>query len=118
MMSPMEIQVAWNAVPSQANQVLQQQASILYRSTQDLSDVKKESNFQSKAVNKVAESTSTLMRFLQKTDQSVHSASNRSREFMEKERKNKQMDIYAPHRYHKSTGVSKSMLGEYFSFTV
>ena len=38
MIRPLDIQVAWKAVPVQASRVLQEQASAMYRSVQNLNE--------------------------------------------------------------------------------
>ena len=97
MIRPLDIQVAWKAVPLQANRVLQEQASILYRSVQDLNESYSRNLRQAEAITKITEAAAKLLSPIQKSD---INANYRMEELKQrsKERRNKEKlyTLYAP----------------------
>ena len=68
MIRPLDLQVAWKSLPVQANRVLQEQASSLYRSMQDMNESYSRNIQQTKTISKISESAGSLLASIQKSD--------------------------------------------------
>lgn len=61
MIRPIELQVAWKAIPVQASQVYYEQASSVYRSIQGMKDAYNRNKLQANTVQKLLSSTGNTM---------------------------------------------------------
>ncbi len=68
MIQPLDLQLAWKAVPIQGDIVLQQQASSLYRTMQDLKDSHQRNLTHSQKVTQLAEGQTKLFLPLSNAD--------------------------------------------------
>lgn len=111
MIRPIDIQVAWKAVPTQANRVLQEQASALYRSVQNLSDSYSRNLRQAETINKITETAPNYLRPIQRSDINSNHRIEKWKEGS-KERKEKEK-LYALYGYRQSkSGASSSSYGD------
>ena len=99
MIRPLDIQVAWKAVPLQAKHVLQEQASALYRSIQNLNESYSRNMEQAKTITKIKETAKNILGSIQRSDINVaYSLELEDLKQRSRERKNedKLNMIYAP----------------------